>query len=72
MPYREFEILYDQIRDGISACTDPGVRIAYITGYFKGMNPNTSITAGQVSEILALRYPEKNERPYEPASSGAR
>ena len=57
----DFEDLYNQIRNGISMYMDPGERIAYITGYFKGMNPDTALTAGQVSEILALRYPEEKE-----------
>ena len=59
MPEQAFEVLYDEIRKGISVYTDPGERIAYIAGYFKGMNPDTALTAGQVSQILALRYPEK-------------
>ena len=59
MPEYDFKDLYDQMRDATSAYKDPGERIAYITGYFKGMNPDTALTAGQVSQILALRYPEK-------------
>lgn len=59
MPEQAFEVLYDEIRKGIPVYTDPGERIAYITGYFKGMNPDTALTAGQVSQILSLRYPEK-------------
>ncbi len=63
MPEQAFEVLYDEIRKGITAYMDPGERIAYITGYFKGMNPDTALTAGQVSQILALRYPEKEKAP---------
>ena len=61
MPEYDFVDLYDQMRDAISAYKDPGERIAYIAGYFKGMNPDTALTAGQVSQILALRYPEEKE-----------
>lgn len=63
MPEYDFEDLYDQMRDAISAYTDPGERMGYIAGYFKGMNPDTALTAGQVSQILALRYPEKEKAP---------
>lgn len=63
MPEYDFEDLYDQIRDAISAYKDPGECIAYIAGYFKGMNPDTALTARQVSQILALRYPEKEKAP---------
>ena len=59
MPEQAFEVLYDEIRKGITVYTDPGERIAYITGYFKGMNPDTALTAWQVIQILALRYPEE-------------
>lgn len=59
MPEYDFKGLYDQMRDATSAYKDPGERIAYIAGYFKGMNPDTALTAGQVSQILALRCPEK-------------
>ena len=61
MPEYDFEDVYDQMRDEISVYTDPGERIAYIAGHFKGMNSDTAITVGQVSQILALRYPEKEE-----------
>lgn len=61
MPEYDFVDLYDQMRDAISAYKDPGERIAYIAGYFKGMNPDTALTAGQVSQILALRYPEEEK-----------
>lgn len=61
MPEYDFEDLYDQMRDAISAYKDPGERIAYIAGYFKGMNPDTALAAGQVSQILALRYPEEEK-----------
>ena len=61
MPEYDFEDLYDQIRDTISAYMDPGGRIAYITGYLRGMDPDTALTAGQVRQILALRYPEEKE-----------
>ena len=59
MPEYDFEDLYDRMRDAISVYKDPGERIAYIAGYFKGMNPDTALTAGQVSQIIALRYPEE-------------
>lgn len=59
MPEYDFKDLYDQMRDATSAYKDPGERIAYIAGYFNGMNPDTALTAGQVSQILALRYPEE-------------
>lgn len=61
MPEYDFEDLYNQIRDGISMYMDPGERIAYITGYLRGIDPDTALTAGQVSQILALRYPENEE-----------
>ena len=61
MPEYDFEDLYDQIRGAISVYMDPGERIAYITGYFKGMNPDTALTAGQVSQIIALGYQEEKE-----------
>lgn len=61
MPEYDFKDLYDQMRDATSAYKDPGERIAYIAGYFKGMNPDTVLTAGQVSQILALKYPEEKE-----------
>lgn len=59
MPEYDFKDLYDQMRDATSAYKDPGERIAYIAGYFKGMNPGTALTAGQVSRILALGFEEK-------------
>ena len=49
---------------------DEFARTALITGFFEGISPDTVFTAAQVSEILALRDPDKNERPCEPASSG--
>lgn len=63
MPEQAFEVLYDEIRKGITVYTDPGERIGYIAGYFKGITPDTALTAGQVSQILALRYPEKEKAP---------
>ena len=59
MPEQAFDILYDQIRKEIPAYMDTGERIAYIIGYFKGIYPDTAFTARQVSQILALRYREK-------------
>lgn len=59
MPEYDFKDLYDRMRDATSTYKDPGERIAYIAGYFKGMNPDTALTAGQVSQIIALRYPEE-------------
>ena len=60
MPEQAFEVLYDEIRKWIPAYTDPGERIAYITGYLRGIDPDTSITVGEVSQILAfLCQPEK-------------
>lgn len=59
MPEQAFEVLYDEIRKGITVYTDPGERIAYITGYFKGIYPDTLFTAQQVSQILALGFKEK-------------
>ena len=61
MPEQAFEVLYDEIRKGILVYTDPGERIAYITGYLRGIDPDTSITVGEVSQILALRYPEEEK-----------
>ena len=61
MSEQAFEVLYDEIRKGIAVCTDPGERIAYITGYLRGMNPDTTLTAGQVSQIIALRYTEEEK-----------
>ena len=61
MPEQAFEVLYDQIRKEIPAYMDPGERIAYITGYLRGIDPDTSITVGEVSQILALRYPEEEK-----------
>ena len=63
MPEQAFEVLYDEIRKGITVYTDPGERIAYITGYLRGMGSDAALTAGQVSQILALRYPEKEKAP---------
>ena len=63
MPEYDFEDLYDQIRDATSAYKDPGERIAYITGDLRGIDPDTSITVGEVSQILALRYPEEEKSP---------
>ena len=34
-------------------------RTALIAGFFDGMPPETVFTAAQISEILALRRPEK-------------
>lgn len=59
MPEYDFEDLYDQMRDAISAYTDPGERIAYITGYLRSMGSDAVITIDQVICILNLRYPEK-------------
>lgn len=63
MPEYDFENLYDQIRDAISAYMDPGERIAYITGYLRGMGSDAVITIDQVICILNLRYPEKGKAP---------
>ena len=59
MPEYDFEDLYDQMRDATSAYKDPGERIAYITGYFKGIYPDTVFTARQVSQLLGLGFAEK-------------
>lgn len=61
MPERDFEVLYDQIRKEVSVYKDPGERIAYITGYLRGIDPYTVITGDQVCQILALRYPKEKE-----------
>ena len=59
MPEQAFEVLYDQMRDATSAYKDPGERIAYITGYLRGIGSDAVITIDQVICILNLRYPEK-------------
>ena len=59
MPEQAFEVLYDEIRKGITVYTDPGERIAYITGYHRGMGSDAVITIDQVICILNLRYPEE-------------
>lgn len=61
MPEYDFEDLYDQMRDAISVYTDPGERIAYITGYLRGMGSDAVITIDQVICILNLRYPEEEK-----------
>lgn len=63
MPEQAFEVLYDQIRKEVSAYKDPGERIAYITGYLRGMGSDAVITIDQVICILNLRYPEKGKAP---------
>ena len=58
-----FEALYDELRKEIPAYMDPGERIAYITGYLRGMGSDAVITIDQVICILNLRYPEKGKAP---------
>lgn len=63
MPEQAFEVLYDEIRKGITVYTDPGGRIGYIAGYLRGMGSDAVITIDQVICILNLRYPEKGKAP---------
>lgn len=66
-----FEELYGQIKDVVSAYSDSGEREAAIAGYMRCMDPDEVLAIEQINMILALRYPEKNERPCEAATSGA-
>lgn len=59
MTEREFHERFERLRSTIDKYEDSGIRLAYIIGYLRGLDPNTVLTAGQVSQILALRYPEK-------------
>ena len=61
MPEQAFEVLYDEIRKGITVYTDPGDRIAYITGYLSGVGSDAVITIDQVICILNLSYPEEEK-----------
>lgn len=72
MPEQAFEVLYDEIRKGIPVYTDPGERIAYITGYLRGMGSDAVITIDQVICILNLRYPEKEWAPINEAATSGR
>ena len=55
----EFEARCEKIESIIDRYEDPDLRLAGIIGYLRGIDPDTVLTAGQVSQILALRYPEK-------------
>ena len=59
MPEKEFQERCERLRSTIEKYGDPGIRLAYIIGYLRGLDPNAVLTAGQVSQILALRYLEK-------------
>lgn len=58
MPEKEFESMYKIMQDDMSRFSDPETRVAYISGWLKGIHPETTITAAQVSRLLALRCPE--------------
>ena len=58
-PDQEFEKLYKWIKEMVYGYRTLGERTAVIAGWMRGMPPETLITTVQVSQILALRYPEK-------------
>lgn len=55
MTEKEFQERCERLRSAINKYKDPGIRLAYIIGYLRGLDPNTVLTAGQVAEILKLR-----------------
>ena len=59
MTEKEFKERCEWLRSAIAKYEDPGIRLAYIIGYLRWIDPDTVLTAGQVSQILELRYPEK-------------
>ena len=67
----DFEKWYERIKSSVNEYRSVAERTALIVGYFSGMPGDTTFSAAQISQIFELRYPEKNERPHEPASSGA-
>lgn len=58
MEKEEFELWYERVKEEVDEYKSPTYRTAVIAGLF-GRSSKKSFTGGQVSEILALRYPEK-------------
>lgn len=61
MTKKEFEEQCEWLRSAIAKYKDPGIRLAAIIGYLRGIDPDTVLTVGQVSQLLELRHPEKEE-----------
>ena len=59
MTEKEFGERRERLRSTIDKYEDPGIRLAYVIGYLRGLDQDTVLTAGQVSQFLELRYPEK-------------
>lgn len=55
----EFESRCENIKSIIDRYDDPDLRLAGIIGYLRGIDQDTVLTAGEVSQILELRHPEK-------------
>ena len=70
MPEQEFKEWYDWLKADVDAYQDVRSRTSAIAGFFAA-NHEEVFTGEQVCQILALRYRKKDERPREPASSGA-
>ena len=68
MTDQEFGSWYARIMATVSEYETTDQRMAVIAGFFNGMNPETTLTAAQIAEILKLR--NKNEHSYEAATSG--
>lgn len=69
---KAFERLYEQIQEGVSGYLDPGERIAFIEGWMHGTDPDVLLSVEQISQILALRYPEIERAPINEAATSGR
>ena len=62
MPEQEFKEWYDWVKQRAEEYQDVGLRTSVIAGFFSAKSKEV-FTGEQVSQILALRYPEKERAP---------
>lgn len=58
MPEQEFKEWYDWVKEKTHAYQDVESRTAIIAGFFEAKHKE-AFTGHQISQIMALRYPEK-------------
>lgn len=71
MPEQEFRRWYDWVKEKVAEYQDAGSRTAIISGFFAA-NHEEVFTGDQVSQILALRYPENERAPINEAATSGR
>lgn len=58
MPEQEFKEWYDWVKQRAEEYQEAGLRTSVIAGFFSAKSKEV-FTGEQVSQLLALRYPEK-------------